>query len=204
LSRPHRACCELLRAGAATGRSPRPTRASRPRRGRARPTGPRTPARQTRSAARATTGTGAARGGRSGGDGRNGARRGSRRRRATGTQAAPPPTANENLAHFYDTLGEKRHAEQQVKQLFDIAAKTGLALDQGDYKFSVDKGSRVAAYQVTLPVKGAYQNIWQFSLQALTAIPFASLDDIAFRRETISEPVVEARLRFTLYLKEKP
>lgn len=119
-------------------------------------------------------------------------------------QAAPPPTSNENLDHFYASLGERRYAEQQVKQVFDIAAKTGLALNQGDYKFSVDKASRVAAYQVTLPVKGAYQNIWQFSMQALTAIPFAALDDIAFRRETISEPVVEARLRFTLYLKEKP
>lgn len=119
-------------------------------------------------------------------------------------QAPPPPTANENLAHFYETLGEKRQAEQQVKQLFDIAAKTGLALEQGDYKFSVDKTSRVAAYQVTLPVKGAYQNIWQFSMQALAGIPFAALDDIAFRRETITEPVVEARMRFTLYLKDKP
>lgn len=119
-------------------------------------------------------------------------------------QAAPPPSANENLAHFYATLGEKRHAEQQVKQLFDIAAKTGLALEQGDYKFSADKASGVAAYQVTLPVKGAYQNIWQFSLQALSSIPFAALDDIAFRRETISEPVVEARVRFTLYLREQP
>lgn len=119
-------------------------------------------------------------------------------------QAAPPPTANENLAHFYATLGEKRHSEQQVKQLFDIAAKTGLALEQGDYKFSLDKASGVAAYQVTLPVKGAYSNIWQFSMQALSAMPFAALDDIAFRRETIMEPVVEARVRFTLYLKEKP
>jgi len=119
-------------------------------------------------------------------------------------QAAPPPSANENLAHFYATLGEKRYAEQQVKQLFDIAAKTGLVLEQGDYKFSVDKASRVAAYQVTLPVRGPYQNIWQFSLQALSAMPFAALEDVAFRRETITEPVVEARLRFTLYLKEQP
>ncbi|WP_035372813.1 hypothetical protein [Pseudoduganella violaceinigra] len=119
-------------------------------------------------------------------------------------QAAPPPSANENLAHFYAALGEKRHAEQQVKQLFDIAAKTGLALEQGDYKFGQDKASGVASYQVTLPVKGAYQNIWQFSLQALVAIPFAALDDVAFRREAIAEPVVEARVRFTLYLKDQP
>ena len=119
-------------------------------------------------------------------------------------QAAPPPTANENLAHFYATLGEKRLAEQQVKQLFDIAAKTGLALEQGDDTVSVDKASGVSAYQVTLPLTGAYQNISQFSMQALSAIPFAALDDIAFRRETISEPVVEGRMRFTLYLKEKP
>lgn len=118
--------------------------------------------------------------------------------------APPPPTANENLAHFYATLGEQRYAEQQVRQLFAIAGKTGLVLEQGDYKFSADKAGGIAAYQISLPVKGAYANIWQFCLQALVAIPFASLDDIAFRRETITEPTVEARVRFTLYLKGQP
>jgi hypothetical protein len=86
--------------------------------------------------------------------------------------------------------------------LFDLAAKTGLALQQGEYKAAYDKASRVSTYQITLPVKGAYQPVWQFAMQGLRDMPFASLDEIGFRRDTIAEPAVEARLRFTLYLKD--
>lgn len=114
----------------------------------------------------------------------------------------PPPSANQNLAAFYDTLGEKRYAEQQVKVLFDLAAKSSLSLNQGEYKAAYDKASRVSTYQIILPVKGAYQSIWQFAMQGLRAMPYASLDEVGFRRDTIADPTVEARLRFTLYLKD--
>jgi hypothetical protein len=55
----------------------------------------------------------------------------------------PPPSANQNLADFYEVLGEKRYAEQQVKVLFDLAAKSNLTLSQGEYKAAYDKASRV-------------------------------------------------------------
>jgi hypothetical protein len=113
-----------------------------------------------------------------------------------------PPSANQNLADFYDTLGEKRYAEQQVKLLFDLAAKSNLMLSQGEYKAAYDKASRVGTYQIILPVKGPYQSIWQFSMRALREMPFASLDEVGFRREAIADATVEARLRFTLYLKD--
>ena len=116
--------------------------------------------------------------------------------------AAPPPSANENLALFQETLGEKQYAEQHVKTLFGLAAKAGLSLNQGEYKFGYDKASRVTTYQITLPVKGSYQAIWQFVLGALRELPFAALDDIGFRRENIGDTQVEARMRFTLYLKD--
>jgi hypothetical protein len=114
----------------------------------------------------------------------------------------PPPSANQNLAAFYDALGEKRYAEQQVKVLFDLAAKSSLVLNQGEYKAGYDKASRVSTYQIILPVKGPYQSIWQFAMQGLRAMPYASLDEVGFRRDTIADPTVEARLRFTLYLKD--
>jgi hypothetical protein len=116
--------------------------------------------------------------------------------------APPKPDANQNLALFYATLGERRYAEQQVKTLFALAAKTGLSLKSGEYKSVYDKASRVSSYQVVLPVKGSYQAIWQFSLQALSAIPFASLDDISFKRDNIADNLPEARLSMTFYLKE--
>ncbi|MDQ4627655.1 hypothetical protein [Janthinobacterium lividum] len=118
--------------------------------------------------------------------------------------AAPPATSSENLARFYATLGQQRHAEQQVKQLFDLAAKNGLLLAQGEYKSGYDKASRVASYQVTLPLKGSYAAVWQFALQALRAVPFASLDELSFRREQIADTELEARLRLTFYLTDTP
>jgi hypothetical protein len=116
---------------------------------------------------------------------------------------APPATDAHNLAVFYGVLGERRYAEQQVKTLFGLAAKTGLVLHQGEYKAAYDRHARLHTYQVTLPVKGSYGAIWQFALLALRAIPFASLDEISFKRDAIGQASVEARLRLTLYLADR-
>lgn len=113
---------------------------------------------------------------------------------------APAPSSSANLALFYTALGERRYAQQQLKTLFDIAAKTGLVLRQGEYKAAYDQNGKLYTYQVTLPVKGSYGAVWQFALLSLRAIPFAALDDIAFRRDEIGAAGVEARVRFTLYL----
>ncbi|MFK3738603.1 hypothetical protein [Massilia sp. TN1-12] len=114
-------------------------------------------------------------------------------------QAAPE---QDNLAAFYGTLGERRHAEQQVRTLFALAQQAGLTLRQGEYKSARDRNAGVTTYQVNLPVKGSYAAIWQFAMAALRAIPFAALDDISFRREAINDTAVEARLRLTLYLRD--
>jgi len=116
--------------------------------------------------------------------------------------APAPAAAPDNLAAFYGALGERHGVEQQVRILFGLAAKAGLVLRQGEYKQGYDRNAHVYTYQVTLPVKGSYQAIWQFAMAALRAIPFASLDDISFHREAIGDATVEARLRLTLYLRD--
>lgn len=113
---------------------------------------------------------------------------------------SPEASANANLALFYASLGERRYVGEQVKTLFGVAAKTGLVLRQGEYKAAYDQNGRLHTYQVTLPVKGSYQAVWQFAMLALRAIPFAALDDIGFRRDEIGAAGVDARVRFTLYL----
>jgi type VI protein secretion system component VasK len=118
--------------------------------------------------------------------------------------ASAPVQAADPLDAFYTALGPRRYAEQQVRTLFALAAKNGLSLSQGEYKAGYDRNARVATYQVNLPVKGSYAAIWQFAMGALRAIPFASLDDISFRRDDVKDPAVEARLRLTLYLKDAP
>ena len=123
---------------------------------------------------------------------------------AIGPALVPPagfvPTSEQNLADFYGTLGPRRHAEQQVKTLFGLAAKNGLNLTQGQYKSALDQRGEFYTYQIVLPVSGSYAALWQFASQALATIPFASLDEISFKRESIADNRVDARMRFTLYL----
>ena len=119
-------------------------------------------------------------------------------------QPALVSLAEQRLVQYYDVLGEKRYAEQQVKALFAIAHKTGLNLNQAEYKSGLDKNSRTSTYQIVVPVKGSYRAIRQFCEQTLLAIPFASLDEMSFKRETIGSNELEAKLRFTLYLADAP
>ncbi|BDT58234.1 hypothetical protein MasN3_17280 [Massilia varians] len=118
--------------------------------------------------------------------------------------AAPAPSADQNLAHFYASLGERGKVERQLKTLFALAEKNGLTLRQGEYRGSQDRAGRFFTYQITLPVTGRYGAIWQFAFDALRALPHASLDDVAFRRDAIGNEAVEARLRLTLYQSATP
>jgi hypothetical protein len=113
------------------------------------------------------------------------------------------PSTNDNLALFYRSLGDRGHAERQIGTLFALADKAGLVLSKGEYREAFDSSARVYTYQLTLPVKGSYRAIRDFAMQSLRAIPFASLDEISFRREAIGDANVEARLRFTLYLRDR-
>ncbi|HWW72106.1 MAG TPA: hypothetical protein VN089_19360 [Duganella sp.] len=121
--------------------------------------------------------------------------------------AVVPPLAStsrtgndERLARFYDVLGESKYAEEQLAGLFAIAEKTNLVLQQADYRLNRDGPGRFTTYHVQLPLKGPYGAIQQFCEQALLLIPFASLDQISFKRDGIGSDVIDAQLSFTLYL----
>ena len=130
-------------------------------------------------------------------------------RQAARTPAPPapppaPPSSDQNLTAFYAVLGERRSVEQQLKSVFALAEKNGLVLRQGEYRSTYDRNARLYTYQVNLPVKGSYDAIWKFALDTLGALPHAALDDVSFRRDSIGQPSVEARLRLTLYLAAAP
>lgn len=111
-------------------------------------------------------------------------------------------TAEENFYHFMGVLGDPLGTEKQIKTLFALAQITGLTLSQAEYKLADDKNGHYRTYQIVLPVKGSYSAIIRFCEKALLAIPFASLDEMSFKRETIGSDMLEARLRFMLYLSE--
>ena len=137
----------------------------------------------------------------------------SERAQARRAAALPPPVvapvaiesgAFDNLALFRGALGRQSDVAPDLKTLFGIAAKTGLVLRQGEYKRGFERNAQLHTYQVNLPVKGSYAQVWQFALLALRALPYASLDDVSFRRDSIGDTGLEARLRLTLYLADAP
>ncbi len=115
-------------------------------------------------------------------------------------RAVAPASGQQNLAQFQALLGEPRHVGEQVRTLFALAATAGLELKQGEYRSGYDQASGLATYRMILPVKGPYPAIWHFSLLALRAMPFAALDEITFKRDTIADATPEARLQITLFL----
>ncbi|MGA8146362.1 MAG: hypothetical protein WB870_02145 [Gallionellaceae bacterium] len=118
--------------------------------------------------------------------------------------AAQGSVAEQNLRKFYAVLGDRSETEQSLKTLFAIAAQTGISLDQGEYQWQVEKNSSTYRYQILLPVKGSYSAIRRFCEKTLQALPFASLDELSFKRESIGEDELDANLRFALYLKDVP
>lgn len=114
--------------------------------------------------------------------------------------SAPQLDEHDHLKEFYEILGETNYAEQQVKTLFSMASENGLLLAQADYLLSSDKAGGFDTYQVNFPVKGSYSSVRQFCMKLLPSLPFASLDELHFKRSVIASDVVEVRLQLTLYL----
>lgn len=112
-------------------------------------------------------------------------------------------TTDAHLTGFYQTLGQSAQVEQQLKTVFTIADDAKLRVTLAEYKSAVNSAGHYRTYQLLLPLKGSYGDIRQFSEQVLLALPFASLDEITFKREAINNPMLEAKLRVTLYLADR-
>ena len=120
--------------------------------------------------------------------------------RAVAPESAPELPQTDNLQTYSSALGDAGQAEQYVRTLFVLARKAGIELVQGDYKWEIDGGSNTYRYQILLPVKGGYGAIRYFSEQALLAMPFAALDELTFKRESIADEDLDSSVRFTLFL----
>ncbi|MFC0398866.1 hypothetical protein [Paraburkholderia rhizosphaerae] len=114
---------------------------------------------------------------------------------------SPATLAAERLAAFYTALGDAGHTEQVVMRLFDAAAEAGVKLDKTEYKPGDDRVGRFETYTIVLPVKGDYASLRRFCEKVLLKVPYASLDDMRFKRSSANDQTIEASLRFTVFLR---
>jgi Tfp pilus assembly protein PilO len=123
-----------------------------------------------------------------------------RRSRGGATAAERPPSVPEQLATFYAFFPGAASTPDWLAKVNAAAQANGLVLAAGEYKVSKAGTPRLARYQVTLPVQGAYPQIRGFIGDVLAEVPAAVIEEVSLKRENVESAKLEARIRITLYL----
>src|SRR5262249_39587189 len=102
---------------------------------------------------------------------------------------------------FYDVLGQEAALEENLGALLGYAKRSGLVVNEADYDRVESAPGGFVEQGGAIPFTGAHGDLRSFCELALLRMPFAALDSIQVRRNTVSAEAVEARLHFTLYLR---
>jgi len=103
------------------------------------------------------------------------------------------------LQTFYRFFPDPSEKTTGLARIYSAAEHQTLLLETGEYRFLSGQNHALSRYQVTLPVKGSYLQIRNFVNEVLIEVPSAAVDDISFKRENISSPVLNARIKLTLF-----
>jgi hypothetical protein len=104
------------------------------------------------------------------------------------------------LSNFYAFFPLTEDLPELLGRIHRAAMQNQLLLKKGEYKFSRETDFRLARYEVTLPVNGDYARVRGFVNDVLQAVPSAALDELTLKRESVDQPELEARVRFSLFL----
>lgn len=121
-----------------------------------------------------------------------------------GSVGAGPDASDDPLANFYAFFPSLGSTPEWLQRIYELADAQGLRLEAGEYKLKRERDFKLARYEVTLPVRGAYPQIREFVSRVLTEVPASSLDELSLRREDPASATVEARIRLTLFVAGDP
>jgi len=123
------------------------------------------------------------------------------RRMAAVRAALPDDSPAGQLRAFYALFPLHTDASGSLSRMFVAARDSGLQLSRGEYATVTDRQSGLLLLRVSLPVRGGYTQIREFVAASLKAVPALAVDELSFERPKVSETQVQARVRFTLYLR---
>ncbi|MES3001257.1 MAG: hypothetical protein V4787_11255 [Pseudomonadota bacterium] len=127
-----------------------------------------------------------------------------RERSAAGARPGPvAPTAQaQDLATLQAVLSTSPEPAELVRTMASLAQAEQIAWQQGDYQQQPQAATRLVQVQVTQPVHASYPQLRRYVEAVLRALPNASLDQVTARRENVGQAQIEARLRWTLWLRK--
>lgn len=114
--------------------------------------------------------------------------------------AAADATPQQQLAKFEQRFAGERAIAPSVARLQVAAQRRGFVLDQAEFKLASEPAEPLARYSILLPVKADYRALRRFTHDALQEMPGLALDEVNLRRSDPKSPLLEAQLRFVLFL----
>lgn len=120
------------------------------------------------------------------------------------TQRTARPTALGQADTLRTLLPPLDMGTRDLRTVFAAASRHRVELPKGDYTLShTEDGSGVARLEIVLPIKERYVTIKALVADLLSELPHASLSELRMERPTASANVLEARVRLTLYYRER-
>lgn len=108
----------------------------------------------------------------------------------------------QDLQAFYAFFPKMDSSPFWIRELTQVAAQREVEINGADYRMVRETDLKLARYEMVLPVRGKYSQLRGFIADALRTVPAMALADVALKREGVESELLEANLKFNLYLSE--
>lgn len=127
---------------------------------------------------------------------------------AAGARAQPvgaaPASEQEQLAALRANLDAPTDAAELIGRLHALARAERITLAQGEYRQQMHADTGLLQLQVTQPIKAGYPQLKRYIEAVLHSMPYASLEQITARRESVTQAQLEVRLRWSFWCYQPP
>lgn len=115
-----------------------------------------------------------------------------------------PNMLKPKIFDFYQAFPTTSQLSTTLSAIKRTASKNKLALDKGDYKFTLisknkTKVEDIAKYEIKFPLYGNYIQIRTFVREVLLEWPTLALSEIQLERESNLSPTLNANLTFIFF-----
>jgi hypothetical protein len=110
----------------------------------------------------------------------------------------------EGLQVFYEFFPSFDSTPFWINEVVQSAAEHAVEISGTEYRLVREKEVKLARYEMLVPARGKYSQVRGFIADALRAVPPMALVDVAIKREGVDSELLDANLKFNLYLSEGP
>ena len=123
---------------------------------------------------------------------------------ARGVVARKAVHGSQGLQMFYEFFPKVDSTPFWINEVVQSATEHAVEIDGTEYRMVREKDVKLARYEMLVPVRGRYAQVRGFIADALRSVPPMALVDVAIKREGVESELLDANLKFNLYLSEGP